>query len=238
MNVWIVLFHLDLALRRFTITACNSVVTIDSAKRLQPNGLKVLSLLSDIVPNLPGHKFNKRIFYSQTSNEVLAEIDVSHLDERYGPGLAMIGVQRSAFHRLLCDTAEKHGIPIKWGHYLVDLEEVENDEVEVRFANGVKERASFVIGCDGLHSNTRVALFGPESPSFTGLVQVSSFVLCILLFLSWLLTVGLNFGHCRQTGGQSPTPDILKDKFVMFDHFGVNAHMIAYPISDSLYSWA
>ena len=39
--------------------------------------------------------------------------------------------------------------------------------------NGKTDSASFVAGCDGLHSNTRISLFGKEEATFTGLVQVS-----------------------------------------------------------------
>ncbi len=39
----------------------------------------------------------------------------------------------------------------------------------VGFANGKTDTASFVMGCDGLHSDTRKTLFGKEAVSFTGL---------------------------------------------------------------------
>jgi salicylate hydroxylase len=60
---------------------------------------------------------------------------------------------------------------VKWGHQAVEFEQSE-DAVEVTFVNGAKDTASFVVGCDGLHSNTRTALFGKEKANFTGLVQV------------------------------------------------------------------
>ena len=51
------------------------------------------------------------------------------------------------------------------------LEQTEHS-VKVRFANGVEEEGSFVVGCDGLHSNVRKVLFGVDKPDFTGLVSV------------------------------------------------------------------
>ena len=60
---------------------------------------------------------------------------------------------------------------IVWGHNLVGLEQHE-DSVTVKFENGNTDTGSFVIGCDGLHSGTRIALFSKEEASFTGLVQV------------------------------------------------------------------
>ena len=44
----------------------------------------------------------------------------------------------------------------------------------VRFANGATDTAAFVVGCDGLHSDTRRALFGEEAAAFTGLARVSA----------------------------------------------------------------
>ena len=84
-----------------------------------------------------------------------------------------IGVQRPTFHRRLVDLAQEHGVEIVWGHQLVALEQHE-ESVTVTFQNGKTDTASFVVGCDGIHSNTRACLFGKEAADFTGLIQVSS----------------------------------------------------------------
>lgn len=100
---------------------------------------------------------------------LLASFDVSTLPAQVGFGL--FGVMRSEFHRTLIAAAEEAGVRIVWGHQLVGLEQ-HDDRVDVAFANGAKDSASFVVGCDGLHSDTRVALFGREEASYTGLTQV------------------------------------------------------------------
>ena len=46
----------------------------------------------------------------------------------------------------------------------------------VRFADGISSTVDALIGADGIHSPTRTALFGPESPQFTGLVSYRSVV--------------------------------------------------------------
>lgn len=148
--------------------------------------MKVLKLLPDVFANLPGKQILNLSFVSETMHEELALSDIpTRMPERYGDDLGLKGVQREAFQRYLCECALKHGIPIKWGHMLVDLED-KGTEVEIHFANGVKEKASFVVGCDGLHSNTRICLFGKERPGFTGLVQVGDFAFCALLQTEWL----------------------------------------------------
>ena len=46
----------------------------------------------------------------------------------------------------------------------------DGDGVEARFENGETTRADVLIGADGIHSAVRAALFGPETPHFTGCV--------------------------------------------------------------------
>lgn len=69
------------------------------------------------------------------------------------------------------EMAEKAGVRVFWGRKLEALEQGE-DNVKVTFASGVKETLSFVVGCDGLHSNTRTCLFGEHATSYTGFAQV------------------------------------------------------------------
>lgn len=71
----------------------------------------------------------------------------------------------------LVQNAIDHGIEIHWEHKAVDFAEGE-DFVRVKFDNGHSDTASFVVGCDGLHSNTRISLFGKEEAKYTGLTQV------------------------------------------------------------------
>ena len=103
---------------------------------------------------------------------VVVENDAfKRLREKLGKG--PYGIRRPVLLQALIDAAVDAGVPVKWGHKLVSLEQFD-DHVKVRFANGVEETASFVIGCDGLHSNTRVCLFGEQPADFTGLTQVGS----------------------------------------------------------------
>lgn len=82
-----------------------------------------------------------------------------------------IMVRRAALLKILAAYAEKAGVPLRWNHNMESLEQTE-DGVKVRFTNGVEEEGSFVVGCDGLHSNVRKALFGDEKADFTGLACV------------------------------------------------------------------
>jgi len=117
---------------------------------------------------------------------------------------------RPGFHRLIVQTAEDHGVEIHWEHSLVSLEQGA-DEVRVKFENGHTDTASFVIGCDGLHSNTRASIFGREKADFTGLTQ---------------------------TAGKSLTAEAYSGKSTMTNIYANGVSMVAYPISATVTSWA
>jgi len=179
---------------------------------LQVNGLRVLSLIPGLFESISGKPVEKLEFYSTVPGDEgkLAESDIprSYLLKNYG--YTMMGVQRQKLLRLLTETAEKDGVEIKWEHKLVDLEQGP-DSVTVKFENGHTDTAGFVIGCDGLHSNTRTCLFGKEEAAFTGMTQ---------------------------TGGFSPTPAAFSGTPTAYNFYSEDAHIIAYPIADSTYSWA
>ena len=139
---------------------------------LQPNGLKVLCSLPGLIESLEGKTIDRLLFQSVLAEDpgTLADSDApTKMKEAYGFG--MFGVRRTTFHRQIIDYAEKNDVKIVWGHNVVGLEQDENS-VTVKFENGKTDTASFVVGCDGLHSATRIALFGKEKAEFTGLVQV------------------------------------------------------------------
>ena len=86
-------------------------------------------------------------------------------------GYSMRGIRRTELIRLLIDTAEAQGIPIRWDHRLTDIEQ-SDEGVKAIFANGFIDHGAFLVGCDGLHSATRKVLFGEEPTTFLGLTQV------------------------------------------------------------------
>ncbi|TFY57846.1 hypothetical protein EVJ58_g6782 [Rhodofomes roseus] len=181
------------------------------AGSMQPNGLRVLGLIPGFMEKLVGQPLERFKHCSVLGDEAAVLVDVdypSRLPE--ATGYSMMGVRRPLFNRTIVEVAESHGIKIIFGHQLVSLKQ-ENDSVEVTFANGVVDNASFVVGCDGLHSNTRTCLFGRESVDYTGLTQ---------------------------TGGTSPTPESHKAHRTMLNVYSDGAHLIAFPINDNQTSWA
>jgi len=92
-------------------------------------------------------------------------------EERYGsPQLTL--------HRADLLTALESAFPaesLSLGARLSDLVE-DDDGVTLRLADGREERASVVIGADGIHSAVRRATFGQEHPEFTGVVAFRAVV--------------------------------------------------------------
>lgn len=115
-----------------------------------------------------------------------------------------------------------------WGHKLEAIEQGE-DSVTVTCANGVKETFSFVIGCDGLHSNTRICIFDEQPASYTGLTQVCR-------FFFWISNDVLMNIH--QWGGLSPRPQFIGEDNIATDIYGNGCGMIIAPIDTSLVLWA
>ncbi|KAI0633797.1 FAD/NAD-P-binding domain-containing protein [Trametes polyzona] len=183
---------------------------------IQANGARVLSLIPGLLDDLTYQSFDQLVFYSALagSEGELARTDApAALREYAGTDIGIAGIRRPHLLRTLLATAQKHGVDVVFGHQLVGVDEVEGEErVKVRFANGAEDEASFVVGCDGLHSNARACLFGKEDATFTGLTQ---------------------------TGGISPIPDVYKALGPsMVNIFGDGVHLIAYPINDTQISWA
>ncbi|KAJ7185806.1 hypothetical protein C8R46DRAFT_882179 [Mycena filopes] len=177
---------------------------------LQLNGLRILSLIPGLVDQLPGMAVDDATMYSLVpGDERLLGTSTFPADLRAKHGYGLFGVRRPEFLALLVDEALAQGIPIHFERQVVGVEQ-EGESARVRLDTGETDTASFVVGCDGLHSNVRVALFGKEEALFTGLTQ---------------------------TGGVSPTP-FADRKPAIFNFYGDGMHLIAYPISQTTYSWA
>ena len=140
---------------------------------LQPNGLRVLALLPGLLDEITRGPIAQSVNYSVLPEDEgeLARFDMALVRE-LGGGHGVEGVGRAHLLAVLARSAQARGVEIVYSHQLVDLVQKE-DGVEAVFANGAKAEGSFLIGCDGLHSNTRILLFGKEKATYTGLTQVS-----------------------------------------------------------------
>ncbi|PQE31679.1 Salicylate hydroxylase protein [Rutstroemia sp. NJR-2017a WRK4] len=181
---------------------------------MQPNGLKVLSLvgLAESVTNAAPH-------VKETSNITHTGESIGSCDllggakERYGQPAC--GVKRTEFNLHLKQAVLDAGIELHEGWKLVDIEDSEYGVTAIS-EDGQKVEGSFLIGCDGIRAMSRSILLkrkGIEEPeaSYTGLIQ---------------------------TACMSPTPASLKNHPIILNIFGPSAHMVLYPVSPDTTSWA
>lgn len=140
------------------------------------NGLRVLGLIPGLVDSLVGRSIRRLGVYCTMPEDegVLGQVEpFSEDDPAY-----LCGVRRHRFLADLVKNASERGIEIHWEHKVDGIEQG-SDFVRVKFENGETATASFLVGCDGLHSNTRISLFGNEAATYTGLTQVRCSQLCL-----------------------------------------------------------
>jgi 2-polyprenyl-6-methoxyphenol hydroxylase-like FAD-dependent oxidoreductase len=80
------------------------------------------------------------------------------------------GIARPALHRILQDAVLGSGTEVRAGVTLTTLED-DGDQVTVGFTDGDTRAYDLVIGADGLRSQVREMVFGPDvQPNYTGQV--------------------------------------------------------------------
>ncbi|KAF7977762.1 hypothetical protein HWV62_2862 [Athelia sp. TMB] len=186
---------------------------------LQPNGLRLLSILPGFdLSAIPSQTADEARFFSwmpEAQIPLASSTDFAAGLERFG--FQPRGVERSELHKLLIEHALKSGIDIKWDQKLVAVTQGDGEvrvDLETRAGDKSSDTASFVVGCDGLHSGTRSALFGEHQADFTG---------------------------CTQTGGMTLIKDLPKSRSkvtAMSTVYGNGSSMIMYPVSETKISWA
>lgn len=88
------------------------------------------------------------------------------------------GAPQVTIHRadlLAALAAELPATCVHFGRRVAGLAQ-DDGGVTLAFEDGAQARHDVVIGADGIHSRVRAALFGPESPRFTGVVSFRAVV--------------------------------------------------------------
>ncbi|WP_342085597.1 FAD-dependent oxidoreductase [Dyadobacter sp. OTU695] len=141
---------------------------------ISPNGLNVLkgyiALDEMLVDHTPGS-----IRFFNARNKPIGVIDNSEQLSRYGS--RTVQIKRGLLHGALRRAAGEAGIDVEWGKRLVSVvQDGKGGRVKAFFADGSVAEADLLIGCDGIHSAVRKALFpnAPE-PEYTGLLSTAGF---------------------------------------------------------------
>ncbi|ROO89061.1 salicylate hydroxylase [Actinocorallia herbida] len=88
------------------------------------------------------------------------------------------GAPQLTMHRADLMTALEAAVPASAIRFSAKVTGLTQDDegVTLEFADGTTARHDAVIGADGIHSSVRTALFGKESPDFTGVVAFRAVV--------------------------------------------------------------
>ncbi|GJE95021.1 FAD-dependent monooxygenase [Phanerochaete sordida] len=174
------------------------------------NGTRVLSQIPGLLEYIDGWEMEELHMYSVVPGDegLLGTTDYFRR-LRAKTGFGTFAVRRHDLHRRLVAFAQRMGVEVRWSHHLAALEQGA-DGVAMQFANGEVDSASFVVGCDGLHSNTRVCLFGDQPADYTGISQ-------------W--------------GGIGLMPDAFRGKKAAVDFYGDGAAMVIVPVDETHGFW-
>lgn len=140
---------------------------------LTPNAVRALKSLGvfealDETAARPTHRIS-RMWDTGEETSRLAMADEA--EKKYG-------APQLTIHRADLLNALRRYVPeqiVLLGHRVTAVDTA-GDKPIVRFENGASHAVDVLIGADGIHSLTRTALFGPEHPSFTGLVSYRAVV--------------------------------------------------------------
>ncbi|KZT52072.1 FAD/NAD(P)-binding domain-containing protein [Calocera cornea HHB12733] len=152
----------------------NSIPSSGLAVSLSAQGFKVLNImgLAEEAMSL-GVQSERMVHRSQITGKVLQDVD-SQSTVRKMTGWPSSITLRSKLCQWLADKMVARGIPIHWGKKFVDLKQV-GEKVTANFEDGTSVEGDLLVGCDGIHSKVRDALFGPTPAEYTGLVAIGGF---------------------------------------------------------------
>ncbi len=135
---------------------------------ITPNGLNVLNEIVSVEELYSDHTPGKIRFYNH-QNKAIGLFDTAGQKAMYG--FETIQLKRGLLNRAIRGEAIRKGIPINTGKKLKSLVQ-ERSTVTVEFEDGSLDTGDILIGCDGIHSAVRNALFPGEAPMiYTGLLS-------------------------------------------------------------------
>ncbi|KIV95210.1 hypothetical protein PV10_02889 [Exophiala mesophila] len=181
---------------------------------LMPNGIKVLSLVG-VTSELEKDSIDLSGFLELSSDGEQLGFSTLPTTFREKYGEASLGVKRTDINLKLKDMIIKQGIDIREGWELEDIQENESS-VTAFFKDKGPVTGSFLIGCDGIKAASRRLLLAQKG-----------------------LTEGLpDFMGMTQTAGLSSTPEALKKIPAKTNWYGEGVHVISYPVSADVTSFA
>ena len=153
-----------------------SLGEVGAGLTVSPNATHVLNALGmEGVLERLGMRPNRGGVKHWQTGELMVEISRGNeMLEKYGA--AYYQIHRADLHRELADlVVTTDPDAIRPGHAFRSVEE-HNGALTIHFENGTTASADVLIGADGVRSRVRAALFGEQTPRFTGYVAYRGLV--------------------------------------------------------------
>jgi FAD-dependent urate hydroxylase len=132
---------------------------------LAPNGVAVLDALG----------IKDEVLAHGTLTTSIAFLN--HRGKRLGQNPeTTILLKRGLLNRALREAAIRHGVTVRFGKRLSNIDITRERAVIARFEDGSEVEGDFLIGCDGVHSRTRrSAMPDAPKPRYTGVIGSGGF---------------------------------------------------------------
>ncbi|KAH9206700.1 kynurenine 3-monooxygenase [Leptodontidium sp. 2 PMI_412] len=145
----------------------------DGALMLGPNALSVLHSLG-IYERIKDHGYLfSKLVYKDDQNNFLDEY---YLGEEKLFGFNALRIYREILLRELRSAAKERGINVQYNRKFAKVVSEDENGVVFEFADGTTEKASMLIGADGIHSKVRQYTHPSVKPMYSGLLAVTSAV--------------------------------------------------------------
>jgi len=144
-----------------------TIETLGAGLQLSPNATRVLLALG-LRDTLREISFYPQAvhFRACRNGYLIAMRPLGRFSEsRYGA--PYYHVHRGDLQQALLERARQCGITVATSHGLSSLRQ-DDSQVVAGFTDGSERAHGVLVGCDGIHSAVRAALFGDSSPRFTG----------------------------------------------------------------------
>lgn len=152
--------------RSVTVAEKAPVWTIKGAgMHLYSNALRALGEIGVTAEIAANSRMQDNYEYADTKNQYQVHVTYPRLTNDGLPALASIS--RGVLHEILLKKAVDSGTVFRLGVTFSSIEQNE-DGVTVTLSDGHQGNYDLVIGCDGIYSQVRNEVFGPNEPVFSG----------------------------------------------------------------------
>ncbi|KAI4256617.1 MAG: hypothetical protein LQ352_002007 [Teloschistes flavicans] len=148
--------------------------TIGGALNLTPNALRYLDAWNVLPKLLPrGCSVGSFELYNMIDGTMTAEMPLGNV-ARFG--YQVMRILRKDLLDALLETLGEQGVSVEYGKAVSEIQEIEGG-IRAVFKDGTSVDGQLLLGCDGIHSRTRMGLVEPERrPIYTKIAVVLGLV--------------------------------------------------------------